>query len=801
MSLSPLSRLFIRLNSFQATEDRLTDATVKLKTVISEEEPKSEGKINSSSGTTIASFVTSPFRLKGTDVLAINESYFSDFSSKDQTPFESSVVVRVEIWVQGLKNSELKDLQGFGRLCFTSLVVGKPHLGVDVSASLFLELGMLSIVNISVHSLFVGYTLPCQKLTNFGTNLPQKVASSDIFLKIISEETQNGDPKSLEDFRKAFIAPIGFYARRKIRFLEKLIEKSKSSIKGETCICYDQKNEDFLKSSLLKIEQVENERAFFPEKEESSEKSQSVICFNINDAVHQIESFSAICATLISHTEETLFKCYQHAYCFLRDEELVREITSVTRKTKDFSSDPKFFFKTSKAKTELKEKLLKSPLFDESDVPRLEIVQYQTSPTSFGVVEENLGKSKICLANLIERAKKMRSFKPLGWFIERSYVHDTKSTVFHLNSSKAAFTTSDTIPESHEPKKYEKIQFSEKNYEASERKSFRTRQLQISEKSKKSDENLQLQKVDFVPTTSFIGLNDIPITISMPLPSQAIIQSSNLPKSNRFSQKMIENSQIKTSVVFLVHGFHGSDFDMRHFQALWTHFGHRLHVKISTSNSRSKNISTLEMGKNFADEVINFLHLHPLVKNISFYGHSLGGIVIRAALPYLTSFSSMMRTIVTTGSPHLARRVSGFGILDFGFILVKDVTKSTALNELSLRDHINVRETAIFQLASEVGLNWFENVFLIGSPQDLMVSFESAHMELSDYMKRPEYSEMITQLQKRLEGRNVVKITVNMEREKNNLDWILGRRPHLEFIEHVGVTKHIAMRVLPFLHG
>lgn len=46
------------------------------------------------------------------------------------------------------------------------------------------------------------------------------------------------------------------------------------------------------------------------------------------------------------------------------------------------------------------------------------------------------------------------------------------------------------------------------------------------------------------------------------------------------------------------------------------------------------------MGKNLARELMKFLEENKNIGRISFIGHSLGGLIIRASLPYLTKFKN-----------------------------------------------------------------------------------------------------------------------------------------------------------------
>ncbi len=63
-----------------------------------------------------------------------------------------------------------------------------------------------------------------------------------------------------------------------------------------------------------------------------------------------------------------------------------------------------------------------------------------------------------------------------------------------------------------------------------------------------------------------------------------------------------------------------------------------------------------EMGRKLAMEVKNYINEWcpgNALNKLSFVGHSLGGVIIRACLPYLAEFSDKMYTYFSLSSPHL----------------------------------------------------------------------------------------------------------------------------------------------------
>ena len=65
------------------------------------------------------------------------------------------------------------------------------------------------------------------------------------------------------------------------------------------------------------------------------------------------------------------------------------------------------------------------------------------------------------------------------------------------------------------------------------------------------------------------------------------------------------------------------------------------------------------------------------VEKLSFIGHSLGGLIIRAALPLLEGFQDKMHLLLTMNTPHLGCRNSGTLMMNAGLWVISKVkTKS-----------------------------------------------------------------------------------------------------------------------------
>ncbi len=80
----------------------------------------------------------------------------------------------------------------------------------------------------------------------------------------------------------------------------------------------------------------------------------------------------------------------------------------------------------------------------------------------------------------------------------------------------------------------------------------------------------------------------------------------------------------------------------------------------------------MDMGTRLASEVKSYiLDWCPgnSLARISFIGHSLGGVIIRSALPHLHEFKEYMYTFFSLSSPHLGYMYNSNKMIDAGKIL------------------------------------------------------------------------------------------------------------------------------------
>jgi len=61
-----------------------------------------------------------------------------------------------------------------------------------------------------------------------------------------------------------------------------------------------------------------------------------------------------------------------------------------------------------------------------------------------------------------------------------------------------------------------------------------------------------------------------------------------------------------------------------------------------------------------------FVTFYNFINRISFIGHSLGGLIIRAALPHLKEYKDQFYTYMTLSTPHLGLLYGNSSLVDAG---------------------------------------------------------------------------------------------------------------------------------------
>lgn len=158
-----------------------------------------------------------------------------------------------------------------------------------------------------------------------------------------------------------------------------------------------------------------------------------------------------------------------------------------------------------------------------------------------------------------------------------------------------------------------------------------------------------------------------------------IFEAQELQRSNIKIEDLIERNKKESHLIVLVHGFQGNSEDLRLLRNnLLVIYPSAIFLS-STCNENESDNSIDDQGLNLANEIINYIENYfelDEIKRISFIGHSLGGIIIRASLPYLDQLKDKFYTYMSLSSPHLGYLYSPKFLVSAGMWFMKKWKKS-----------------------------------------------------------------------------------------------------------------------------
>lgn len=262
-------------------------------------------------------------------------------------------------------------------------------------------------------------------------------------------------------------------------------------------------------------------------------------------------------------------------------------------------------------------------------------------------------------------------------------------------------------------------------------------------------------------------------------------------------------------VLVLVHGFQGNSFDMRLLKNNLALLHPKTHYLCSTANEDDSDCDIKEMGKRLAEEVKAFIgdicndQSGPEMSRLSFIAHSVGGLIVRSALPLLPEYHAKLFTYCSLSSPHLGYMYAANTLFKTGLWVAKKIRKSECLHQLSMTDKLDKEDAFISELARTPGLEHFCYVALVSSYQDQYAPFESARIEIgnlaeNDPVVGPMYQKLARSILDPIDVECIHRFDVNFHISDTSIDTMTGRAAHIQLIESQPLMK-MFMHVYSFM--
>lgn len=258
-------------------------------------------------------------------------------------------------------------------------------------------------------------------------------------------------------------------------------------------------------------------------------------------------------------------------------------------------------------------------------------------------------------------------------------------------------------------------------------------------------------------------------------------------------------------LIVFVHGYGGSDSDMRFYKNYILTLLPETIFLASSCNSDTKNVSILTLGQNLAKEILEFTKMLNVstIEKLSFIGHSLGGLVIRASIPYLGNFQSKFWTLMTLASPHLGFTNHQSVVALAGFSLFKKIGGEKIFEELDLSDAKNIKDTVLHKLSVNKSLESFKHIILVSSQQDNYCPNDSARIQKptdsKDVARYKLMSEMVETIFGGCQARRVHKLDIDVVDEAERMvDWVTGRTAHVDLISDPMIILTILLKFVDY---
>lgn len=218
----------------------------------------------------------------------------------------------------------------------------------------------------------------------------------------------------------------------------------------------------------------------------------------------------------------------------------------------------------------------------------------------------------------------------------------------------------------------------------------------IATKQRNSSHYQNLTPLPIEDTAMFPAWSDHPILFEeCYIKDKKKFEQDEIRRSKVELSQLVERNTKESHLIILVHGFQGNSEDLRLLRNNLLAIYPAAIFLSSTCNENESDMNIEDQGMKLAQEVTSYIENYfelDEIKRISFIGHSLGGIIIRASLAYLQELKDKFYTYMSLSSPHIGYLYSPKFLVSAGMWVLKKWKKSEALKELSMSDSYNLEE-------------------------------------------------------------------------------------------------------------
>lgn len=250
-------------------------------------------------------------------------------------------------------------------------------------------------------------------------------------------------------------------------------------------------------------------------------------------------------------------------------------------------------------------------------------------------------------------------------------------------------------------------------------------------------------------------------------------------------------------LVVCAHGLEGASNDLRQVRIFLQAALPKsdLHFLMSDAYMEDTYQDIKEMGRLLADDIVQTIICSPKpYERISFIGHSLGTLVVRAALqdPLLERYTSKFHTFLSLSGPHLGMMYSPSYLVNGGLWLMQRLKAGKSLQQIAMKDSSDIKQTYVYKLSCNDKLHHFTNIVLVSSQQDRYVPFHSARIEICNDAKRDYsynghvYREMVHNIvQPMIDNPNcsISRYSIQYSLEQGSANSMIGRAAHIACLD------------------